>query len=56
MNFLRLNLGVRVTGGLLAQQRSGDASVNIALIGQNFIAARPDAGNVLGIYGGVGLD
>ena len=55
-SFASGRLGVRVTGGLLAQQRSGDASVNIALVGQNFIAATPDAGDVLGIYGGAGLD
>lgn len=49
-------LGVRVTGGVLAQQRTGDATVNIALVGQNFIAATPDKQNVYGVYGGAGLD
>jgi len=49
-------LGIRVTGGVLAQQRTGDASVNIALVGQNFIAATPDKQNVFGVYGGAGLD
>lgn len=49
-------LGIRVTGGVLAQQRTGDATVNIALVGQNFIAATPDKQNVFGIYGGAGLD
>ncbi|MGL4557789.1 MAG: autotransporter outer membrane beta-barrel domain-containing protein, partial [Afipia sp.] len=49
-------LGVRVTGGMLAQQRTGDATVNIALVGQNFIAATPDKQNVFGLYGGAGLD
>ncbi|MDO8977615.1 MAG: autotransporter domain-containing protein [Afipia sp.] len=49
-------LGVRVTGGVLAQQRTGDAAVNIALVGQNFIAATPDKQNVYGVYGGAGLD
>lgn len=49
-------LGVRVTGGVLAQQRTGDNTVNIALIGQNFIASTPDKQNVFGVYGGAGLD
>jgi len=45
-----------MTGGVLAQQRTGDATVNIALIGQNFIAATPDQQNVFGLHGGAGLD
>lgn len=49
-------LDVRVTGGVLAQQRTGDNTVNIALVGQNFIAATPDKQNVFGVYGGAGLD
>ncbi|MBN9603389.1 MAG: autotransporter outer membrane beta-barrel domain-containing protein [Afipia felis] len=49
-------IGVRLNGGLLAQQRSGDANVNVTLIGQNFIAATPDKQSVLGLYGGAGLD
>ena len=49
-------LGVRMTGGVLAQQRTGDATVNIALVGQNFIGATPDKQNMFGIFGGAGLD
>ncbi|MGL5165563.1 MAG: autotransporter outer membrane beta-barrel domain-containing protein [Afipia sp.] len=49
-------LGVRVTGGVLALQYTGDATVNIALVGQNFIAATPDKQTVFGLYGGAGLD
>lgn len=47
---------MRGTIGALAQQRTGDSTVNIALVGQNFIAATPDKDNVFGLYGGAGFD
>jgi uncharacterized protein with beta-barrel porin domain len=47
---------MRGTLGALAQQRTGDSTVNIALVGQNFIAATPDEDNVFGLYGGAGFD
>lgn len=47
---------VRNTVGALAQQRTGDSNVNVALVGTNFIAATPDKGNVFGLYGGAGID
>jgi hypothetical protein len=37
---------VRVTGG----------QVNIALVGQNFLAVTPDRGSITGAFGGAGLD
>lgn len=46
----------RVTGGILAQQRTGGGFVNIALVGQNFVAATPDRASVTGGYGSAGLD
>ena len=46
----------RVTGGILGQQRSTGGQVNIALIGQSFLAATPDRGRVAGGYGSAGLD
>ncbi len=47
---------MRGTLGALAQQRTGDSTVNIVLVGQNFIAATPDKDNVFGLYGGGGFD
>src|SRR6267378_2717304 len=47
---------VRVTGGALAQQRSAGGQVNIALLGQNFLAATPDRGSINGAFSGAGLD
>lgn len=46
----------RVTGGMLGQQRTGGGEVNVALIGQNFIATTPDRSSVAGGYGSAGLD
>jgi hypothetical protein len=47
---------VRVGGGILGQQRSTGGQVNIALLGQNFLAATPDRGSIAGGYGSAGLD
>jgi len=49
-------LVTRLSGGVLAQQRVGDSSVNVALAGQNFIAATPERSSVVGGYAGIGLD
>jgi hypothetical protein len=46
----------RATAGVLGQQRSGDATVAIAFLGQNVVAATPDRANVTGVFGGAGLD
>ena len=46
----------RMTGGVLAQQRTGDAAVNAILLGTNFIVATPDKQNVTGLYGSWGVD
>jgi len=46
----------RATGGVMAQQRTGDSAVNVILVGQNFIATTPDAGRVFGAYGSAGFD
>lgn len=46
----------RTHAGALAQQRTGDSTVNVALVGQNFIATTPDEDNVFGLYGGGGFD
>jgi outer membrane autotransporter protein len=46
----------RVTGGILGQQRSSGGQVNVALLGQNFLATTPDRSSVTGAYGGAGLD
>ncbi len=46
----------RVTIGALAQQRSAGGQVNIALLGQNFLAATPDRGSITGGFGSAGLD
>ena len=46
----------RVTVGALAQQRSAGGQVNIALLGQNFLAATPDRSSITGGFGSAGLD
>jgi outer membrane autotransporter protein len=46
----------RVTGGILGQQRSTGGEVNIALLGQSFLAATRDRGSIAGGYGSAGLD
>jgi hypothetical protein len=46
----------RVTGGILGEQRSTGRQVNFALLDQNYLAATPDRGRVVGGYGSVGLD
>ena len=46
----------RVTGGILGQQRTSGGQVNVALVGQNFIATTPDRASIAGCYGSAGLD
>ena len=46
----------RVTGGILGQQRSSGGQVNIALLGQSFLAATPDRASIAGGYGSAGID
>ena len=46
----------RITGGILGQQRSTGGQINVALIGQNFLATTPDRSSVAGSYGSAGLD
>ena len=47
---------LRMTAGALAQQRTAGSTVNIALLGQNFLATTPDQKNVTGVFGGAGFD
>jgi autotransporter-like protein len=49
-------LTLRVTGGALAQQRTAGSTVNVALLGQNFVATTPDQANVTGLLAGAGAD
>jgi outer membrane autotransporter protein len=51
-----VSVTARVSGGIVGQQRSTAGQVNIALVGQNFLAATPDRGRVAGGYGSAGLD
>jgi uncharacterized protein with beta-barrel porin domain len=46
----------RITGGVLGQHRAGDGSVDLALLGQNFIGALPGKADVFGLYAGSGID
>jgi len=46
----------RVAVGILGQQRSAGGQINIALLGQSFLAATPDRGSVVGGYGSAGID
>ncbi|MDB5600863.1 MAG: autotransporter protein [Xanthobacteraceae bacterium] len=46
----------RVTGGALAQQRAGNGTIDLALLGQNLVATTPDQKTVIGGYGSAGLD
>jgi len=46
----------RVAGGILGQQRSSGGLVNIALLGQSFLAATPDRASIAGGYGSAGID
>ena len=46
----------RVTGGILGEQRSTGGQVNFALLDQNYLAATPDRGRVVGGYSSAGLD
>jgi hypothetical protein len=47
---------LRGTLGALAQQQTGEDTVNGALVGQTFIAGLPGKDSVYGLYGGAGFD
>ncbi len=49
-------LTMHMTGGVLAQQRSAGATVNLSLLGQNVLAATPDKANTAGAFGSAGFD
>lgn len=45
-----------LTGGLLAAERLGDATVSTVLIGQNLSFATPGRDTVVGVYSALGID
>jgi outer membrane autotransporter protein len=46
----------RVTIGGLAQQRTGGGLVDIAFLGQSFLASTPDRASITGGFGSAGID